>query len=312
VAIKEWTTQFPTALDTVTQMSTLENESFPGADDGDNIRLSQLISIRDAIFSLQSLAGSDNLEASSLRYKVLNPNATWNYLDTTQPTDMTTDPTCIYQFDGTANSLTDRGSNGLDLASTAGTFYITMQGLVGHFFDTTMEFRHDSDALFQITGALTIEIQLYNFNWDDGRITCYCYGNDDSSSAYNYLYRIDVVNTTGQLQYFAERNTGVDITAISGALLPHYRILLLTMTRSSAGIISWYIDGQLLDVVDSGYSPTGGTSVLSKFTIGNEYRAADHSPVTPWYGIIFSYRMTADEFSAAQVLESYNRVRGII
>ena len=60
VTIKEWTTRYPTSLDTITQMPQLINGK-------DKSRVSHWHSVRDSIFQLQQLVGSDSLESGSLR-----------------------------------------------------------------------------------------------------------------------------------------------------------------------------------------------------------------------------------------------------
>ena len=68
MAIKDWTTQYPTDLDTNVQQPVLYN-------DNDNTRVSHVESLRDAVQELEAKVGSDNLEAGSLRALTANVGA---------------------------------------------------------------------------------------------------------------------------------------------------------------------------------------------------------------------------------------------
>jgi hypothetical protein len=63
MAIKDWTTQFPTNLDTNTQQPDLVNNE-------DLTRVSHVMAIRNALQEVEGIVGSDNLESSSLRKRV--------------------------------------------------------------------------------------------------------------------------------------------------------------------------------------------------------------------------------------------------
>jgi len=61
--VKTWKSNFPTSLDTTTEMPNLVNKQ-------DVSHISQILSIRDAIFSVQSVLGSDLEELGSVRKRV--------------------------------------------------------------------------------------------------------------------------------------------------------------------------------------------------------------------------------------------------
>lgn len=63
MAIKEWTTIYPTGLDAYAQMPTLVN----GAD---RARVSQIQSLRDAVMNIEQIIGSNSIEAGSIRFRV--------------------------------------------------------------------------------------------------------------------------------------------------------------------------------------------------------------------------------------------------
>jgi len=307
----EWVTQYPTDLDTTTQMAELDNYDDISNPAGDSMRATQLNATRDAVIQLETLVGSDNLETGSLRGQSLVGRGGWNYLDTTMPAGIGA-PTALYQFDGTANSIKDRGTNGLDLYSTTGeTQHIIIDGVTGFCFDGTMYLMHDWDAHFWIYTGLTIEIVLYAVDQTTRRFTAYTRGNSDLTRDYNYLWSLYA--SSNRFYYFAEYGNGSNISSLSNIILPEHRVYMLTFVRADNGEVDWYLNGQLAQhCIPTGGSivPTHGTSTLSKFAIGNEYRAVANTPLPPFQGAMFSYRLTPEYFTAAQVLESYNRVRG--
>jgi hypothetical protein len=63
VKTTNWTTQYPTNLDTETQLPDLEGGN-------DYVMVSQIHSLRDILQELEALVGSNNLEATSLRKKI--------------------------------------------------------------------------------------------------------------------------------------------------------------------------------------------------------------------------------------------------
>jgi hypothetical protein len=81
MAVKEWTTSYPTAQDPtppsgVGVQETLVNESAPGAADGDDTRVSQIHTLRDKLDAVCKIAGDDSsLPITSLKATTLKNTA---------------------------------------------------------------------------------------------------------------------------------------------------------------------------------------------------------------------------------------------
>lgn len=63
MAIKDWTTVYPANIDSYAQMPTLVNKV-------DKTRVSQILSIRDAVTHIEQIVGSDLIESGSIRFRV--------------------------------------------------------------------------------------------------------------------------------------------------------------------------------------------------------------------------------------------------
>lgn len=61
--IKDWTTVYPTNIDSYAQMPTLVNIA-------DKTRVSQVLSMRDAVIHIEQIVGSDLIESGSIRFRV--------------------------------------------------------------------------------------------------------------------------------------------------------------------------------------------------------------------------------------------------
>lgn len=236
------------------------------------------------------------------------------YLTTSMPTGVTTPPVALYQFDGTAAALTDRSGNGNTLTRFVGSSepYNVYNGVVGANFSTWAA-RSSADSSFQLTGAMTLEIDMIPQDFVAAptpyRAYATCgYTSTWASSADNFLWGVWTSSTTATGQGWAKETRSFH-QAGSGpsnyeVLFPEAYIqrgqrLLYTQTRASNGTdYTVYIDGVEAGSGTAGGAPDGGGSTV--LSVG-------HSSDGGWpsEAIIFSVRLTPVEFSADQVLEAY-------
>jgi hypothetical protein len=301
--IKEWTTQYPTNLDTTTQMPTLVNESSLGAEDGDFTRASHIHSLRDSVIQLETLMGTDSLESSSLRYRVIYP--TWDYLDMNMPTGTTTTPKVLYQLDGTGDALTDRSGSGNTLTATGNVIYQPLHGKLGYQCDGAATYLSAvTDASYRITGAITVEVVAYSFVPASGTKYILACGNSGVLATSNYLYSIRLISPVTGITWYSENGVKTGDTVTFTGALPPGVIQHIAVTRDSAATdLNLYQDGVFIDNA-TGIAPVNGS--IDILRLGRALSGTNY-----FQGIIFSVRISAEEFTAAQVLESYRRVRGI-
>lgn len=229
----------------------------------------------------------------------------WEYLPAIMPAGSAE---ALWQFDRTANDLVDRTGNGHNLSKSAGaTFHsYSAEGLCGLGFAGAEYYTAALPTNLRITGALTIELQYMVF----GVMTTFqqwplvaCAGDGTSELlAENCLYRFLLTSQFDVYQYFCEYGAGTNVIVSLGCIPTTGRIELATLTRSAAGAVTLYQNGQLIST-SAGHVPEGGTNAT--FHLG-----WDRSTAVPpyWYGLMFSCRISAQELSAAQVLAVYEDI----
>lgn len=212
-------------------------------------------------------------------------------------------PLALWQLN---DVLTDSAGAGGTLSVETGTstFCDVLPGLRGFFFDgSTQLFRNASQAALQITGDLTIELIATRALVETDK-TIISHDGLTESSADNYLYDL-YLDSTYQLQYFAEQGSGTNITFGStgftvqiGSVI-HYGLVRLNSQ------VTFYVNGKQLGPSSTGLAaPTGGTS--GKLRIGAD------SAVSPtrMTGAISSVKLLNKALTAAQVAEDYNVTLG--
>lgn len=173
--------------------------------------------------------------------------------------DTTHSPAVLYTFDGV---LTDQGSAAATLALSAGTArYMNSfgAGQKSMFFDGLTRFKANSNAGFQLTGDMTLQVLMALRAY---ATQCVCMLYDPArpnTEAYNILYGLELLS--GIPQYFAEYGVGTNITyQLTGYKVPLYQWFLIGFTRT-AGQVQFYLNGGTMGAVSVGLAaPTGGTS----------------------------------------------------
>lgn len=225
-----------------------------------------------------------------------------SYIGLTQPTGMATAAEALYQFDKTASSLNDRTTNGHNLSTSGSLFYSYINDMFCAAFNGSSSNYLSAvySAALNILGAITIEMQvmLTGYKGDEsGEQSLIAHVNTGSppdTEIYNQSYQITILNGLKNFRTFHEYGSGNNVAWSSDTICPTGIPLYMTYTRSSNGLdANLYINGELMDSETYSNAPTGSTSnqlVIGRATIG----------------AIFSVKITAAEFSAAQVEEAYN------
>jgi len=288
----EWNSVYPIRLDTEEDLPTLNN------DQTEIWRASQQNSIGSAIRELEKKVGSDFLENKSLRHLAIHPE--WNYLDLNMPTGITVVPQYLYQFDDLTTGLYDKSGRNRHLTRAAGTIFnsILHNKKVFSFYGLKLE---NSTNVFKTSGAITIEM-----------ITSACRLIDDSSyrciltagwgnNTTNCLYSIWQA-PRGKISWRHQYGAGTTVTLIFD--FPHSydeSFSYTAMTRNTNGtLVSLYVNGKHIDN-QACIASDNGTN--AKFVLGG---------LSPYiHSFISSIRITGIEFSANQIKEAYQRIRGI-
>lgn len=227
----------------------------------------------------------------------------WDYLPLAMPAGSAE---ALWQFDKTANSLVDRTGNGHTLTQSGvqGAVYYTYsaEGLMGLGFVGYEYYTAALPTNLRILGALTVELQclLYSQLPQQQHALVYC-GGSDETLAHNVLYRLAGISSTPNLQYHCEYGAGTNVLVLLNSTPVAGRITLLTLTRTVAGAVSLYMDGQRVFGPTAAHVPEGGTS--ASFLLGHDLASGQY-----FEGIMFSCRVSAQELSSAQVLAVYEDI----
>jgi hypothetical protein len=227
----------------------------------------------------------------------------WNYLDTVMPSGVLALPVAVWQFDGTAEQLNDRSTYGNDLSLAAGTeFNNNAGGNTGLGFQDTEWYAAAASASLRILGALTIEVVFLRGITSGSNDTLVTHRGPGEGEADNALYGLYFEATHAHPRYVSEHGAGVDDIISFDASVVVGIVMMQTLTRGADGTVRLYENGVLRDS-GSITLPTGGASGLL-------YLGQEPGAVHRFSGVMYSMRITPEEFSAAQVLEAYNRARG--
>lgn len=212
-------------------------------------------------------------------------------------------PVALWQLN---DVLTDSVGGGGTLTLEAGTsvFCDLLPGLRGFYFDgSSALIRNASQTALQITGDLTIEFISARPVVETDK-TCISHDGLTESSTDNYLYDI-YLDSSFQLQYFAEQGSGTNITfGSTGFVIPPAQVVHYGMVRQ-ANQVTFYVNGRQFGPTSSGLlAPTGGTN--GKLRIGGDSAV---SPVR-MTGPMSSVKILNRSLTASQVAEDYNVTLG--
>jgi hypothetical protein len=221
----------------------------------------------------------------------------------------------LYQFDGPTLGLTDRSGNGHDLTMNAGTDIYEMTDQSERCLQTysaswTFPWTAAKSATFNETGALTIEWTAKVQEYDTGSdMTLFVIGNLVSgSSSLNTTCAVLVMEADADpcaIRVIHEHGGGVNDEVEFPWTIPFARLGHMALTRAADGkTYKLHSDGELLDTQVAANAPDGGAGAIRIILMG-------HSTTynRPFYGSVGSWRYCKGvEFTAAQVLESYNRI----
>ena len=216
-----------------------------------------------------------------------------------QHLDTTYDPIALYKLDGNVSDSSDSGFNDLTVIGNERYADVGL-GLRGFFFDGSSSLElASSEAILQITGDLTIEcIVTINMNTAAGQLLVY-HAATGETEATNVLYQITALQTTNQMDYFAEYGVGSNINYSAGACFTAGEAMLLGVVRSSNNV-TFYVNGLQIGDASSGLvAPTGGGDGTLK--IGSAYIEG---------GAICSVKILNTALTADQMKAEFNRSLG--
>jgi hypothetical protein len=236
--------------------------------------------------------------------------AGWDYLSVTPPGGVASSAVkACYQFDGTANKLTDRSANSNTLTSGGNYLHdIRVPGmgeLIGMSLANTFVECTSPGAELDITGALTLEFTGLMQN--DSTQYFISYGNNAGTEADNNLYQW--LNTGAEYyasKFECENGSGSSSSNTTLSPIPVGVPCYWVLTRDASGNLNVYINGYNTDTGISVTPPTGGTSSTLRIGTNEAETAADK-----FRGILASVRISNVEFSAAQVGVAWKQVRGL-
>lgn len=250
-----------------------------------------------------------NADVTQVNGVVSIPIPKWKYLDSVLPTSFAGTIQALFQFDDTASSLTDRSANSNDLTLITGTEqYTALNGLIGLALDGSTYYKAAIDSSVQLTGDLTLELlcSLYAATQFYYLISAQGVVGTPPDAANNILWGIRGSGNKRKLNFLHETGTGG--TYEQPDMLSHPvegQMTLVTMVRSGLNY-KLYLDGKLMDTQAFTTATSGGTS--AKLVLGAREDGGNIFNDAVIYGV----RLCNDDFTDAQVLESANRVRGLI
>ena len=209
-------------------------------------------------------------------------------------------------FDGYGG--TDEGPNGLDIPITGTIPYVPV-GVKGKLTEGVAKpteanyFGFESQTpQLRITGDLTImNMVRMDAATADLQHMCVFGGPAPDTEPNNILYRW-AINTGRTLGYLAEFGAGSNTSVNGGTVLNREQWYHVAMTRTAAGLVTFYVDG-----VDDGggatTTPTGGDGPDSIFYIGNGQNAGDDMD-----GDIGSLHILDRVLSEAEILAEATRL----
>lgn len=211
--------------------------------------------------------------------------------------DLTHSPVGLWQLQ---SDLTDSSGNSLDLTCSGNYSFVELFpgcGIKGLCVGTTEAKRSSYDASLAITGALTIEMLCSLANRGATEAFALGFTGSGESLATNVLYQLTTIS--GELRYFAEYSSGVDISSLLAPILfgiPQH----IAFTRSSDGLtLKLYQNGNLIATKTVTAIPEGGTSAW--FQVGGSNSMGN---------VIASLKVIASELSATQVAAEAARCLG--
>lgn len=233
-----------------------------------------------------------------------------SYLSTTKPTGVTADPEAVWQFDKSGSELNDRTANSHDLTAAGVDLHTKVGDLIGRYMNGVDAVLYETTgaAGLRITGALTVEVQFKLDELNDcdlfamvGDFT------DDTSEDNNVLYRLALAAATGRYSYDSENTGGANSGADTDLGGSAGHVSYLAMTRDGSGNVNVYLDGSLISGPHATTSPTAGTTPAQLLRLGAQENGGSYTNFMR--GVLFSARVTAEEFTLAQVQEVNGQLR---
>jgi hypothetical protein len=217
------------------------------------------------------------------------------------------DALALYQFDGTVDALTDRTGNGYTLSPDADApnpYYANVandeQDIIGAYMSTPDLTTGFNGAVgLHTLGAVTIEALLLPCTNSSSQIIASC-----QVDLSNIAYRFYIISSNMKPSVRSQHGAQIDDDYTFESLVYPGEIMHVIATRNADGV-NWrfMLNGQSMDTGAVANAPTGSSATAELF-IGCRNNSA-----SSFFGYLFSVRISHSEFTEAQGLEAYNRVR---
>lgn len=229
--------------------------------------------------------------------------ALWRYLDATNLPSGAAAPEAVWQFDKSGSELNDRTANGHNLTASAAVAHAAAEGLTGLLNNDNFYLSVASPAGIRTTGAFTAEFLVSLVPGQAAHLISSLGLGVSELEADNYQFELRA-GASYMCSVFFEHGAGNNESVVFNGGPVFGPVCLVTFTRSSDGLThKLYIDGKLVDTKTAGNAPTGGGNA-------DVFLMSSTNPGAAGFGgTMFSARITKEEWSAAQVLESYEFVR---
>ena len=228
----------------------------------------------------------------------------WLPLPLQQPAGVSAAATLLYAFDGGASQLNDLSPSGADLTVAQGTERNAKRSSTVGLVLSGERLESAALAAFQHLGALTVEVVIHFGDISTTNDILFGAGAAGETEAANWPWLIYVEALTGKLVFFSENGAGIDDNIVTDMHVLSGAMQHLVVTRNgSTGLLTCYQNGLQISTHASTL-PTGASSAY--VVLGGQIGGGEE-----FHGSCFSAKVTPEEFTAAQVLESYEHVRGI-
>jgi len=218
---------------------------------------------------------------------------------------------CHYKFDGPTNGLTDLSGKGHHLTEYNGEAEVWVNterslGVGGLQIHRYSDFRGPTGLYPSTLGACTFEAiitqqEMSGYN----EVLFVVSGVPGTTEIENFCLKVYFWTGYGYLRIGHESGNGSDKIVNFLTFLPTLGLTThIAVTRAADGVTTkLYINGQYINTETNSLAPTGSSSANVTIRVGDtDYTRA-------MYGIVHSLRWTHEEWSAAQILESYEATR---
>jgi hypothetical protein len=164
-----------------------------------------------------------------------------------------------------------------------------------------------------LTGSATVECICFINQYTAAQVIWAISGiTGDVNGNENALFQCNV-EANGTLSYFAEFAAGTNISYTTTNVIPFGRLFHLAATRTSAGVVSFFVDGELVGTSGALTLPTTGSTGTSsaRVTIGAFPDSFSSPQSTIQKGHVASFKVVDRQLTEAEVRSEYKKTLGM-